>query len=118
MSSETKLVLLDDLLAILSKSSHILSALGDLQRVFEKLIKTERTCFFAAKKIYFYNVWLNDEIVSEPDLVDTITASMRALVTGYRERITISELSSSKLDPAATANGIKIIPTYNNHDEE
>jgi hypothetical protein len=90
LSTETKTMLLEDLLEILSNTSYLLPALGDLQRVFEKAGKIRKSTFFSAKKIYFYNVWLNDEIENDCELVDTITVSMKALITGYIEHNTTS----------------------------
>lgn len=87
ISDETKIMLLDDILALLANVNYLLAALGDLQRIFEKSVKLQKSNFFAAKKIYFYNVWLNEETTEDAVLVDTIMTSMCALVSGYKERL-------------------------------
>lgn len=94
LSVETKTVLLEDILAILSDHNFLLPALGDLQRMFEKAGKTLRASFFAAKKIYFYNVWINDELDNDSELVETITVSMKALISGYIDRQRAAEKPS------------------------
>ena len=90
LSVETKTVLLEDILAILSDPNFLLPALG----MFEKAGKTERASFIAAKKIYFYNVWINDELDNDSELVETITVSMKALISGYIDRQRAAEKPS------------------------
>ena len=88
LSGETKALLLDDAACILKSPQHTLGALADLQRVFERALKQRRREYFAAaKKVYFYNVWLNDEIQHDSELVATVLTSMVALVSGYKDRL-------------------------------
>lgn len=96
IAEETKIIILDDLQALLKRGDFILAALGDLQRIFEKSVKHVRSNFHAAKKIYFYNVWISDEIAHDGDLVETITVSIRSLISGYGDSLTRSPHSELK----------------------
>lgn len=96
LSEETKCLLLEDTILIFSSRRHVLSALADLQRVFEWRLKTDPHCFAAAKKLYFYNVWMADEVAHDSKLVDTVLASICALISGYKDKLRAA--SSSKAD--------------------
>lgn len=87
LSEETKCLLLEDAICILSSLRHVRSALADLQRVFEWRLKADPHCFAAAKKLYFYNVWMADEIAHDEELVATVLASIVALISGYKEKL-------------------------------
>lgn len=86
LSEETKATLLDDMTHIFKSSSNLVALLAGLQRVFEKGISDRKANYFAAKKLYFYNVWINDELRNDGDLVETIVTSMFALITGFRSK--------------------------------
>lgn len=103
MSQETKITLLDDVLFIIAKPRYILAVLADSQRIFERSINAHPSFFFAAKKLYFYNVWLNDEMTCDTELVEIITTSMCALVTGYKDRCS-SETPKSDIEIPANQN--------------
>ena len=100
ISDETKVLILEDLQVIFGRNVYIVAALGDLQRIFETSVQNARSYFLAAKKIYFYNVWISDEIRTDGDLIETIAASIRSLISGYSENLSESRGSDMKDKPS------------------
>lgn len=87
LSEETKCLLLEDVICVFSSLEYVLSALADLQRAFEWRLKVDPHCFAAAKKLYFYNVWMADEILHDRELVATVLMSIIALISGYKSKL-------------------------------
>lgn len=107
LSKDTKCLLLEDVLCVFSSPERVLSALADLQRTFEWRLKTDPQCFAAAKKLYFYNVWLADEIAHDRELTATVFVSVVALIAGYRDRLRdMIEGTEGNLRPGELGSGV------------
>ncbi len=85
-SWESKDDRLGDVVALLATPSHAMAALGHVHAALQRAAAGggDDQVRFAAKKAYFYAVWLNDEIGRHADTVDAILLGISSLVDAYR----------------------------------
>lgn len=76
-----------DLSILLKTPPHAIRALFHFWKIFDELPDKSKSVFLASKKLYYYVLWLNSEIIDHCELVEEIFASIIMIIGGFHDKL-------------------------------
>ena len=77
----------NDLIALLKTPQHAIRALFHFWKIFDELPDKPKSVFLASKKLYYYVLWLNSEMIDQCELVEEIFTSIIMIIGGFHDKL-------------------------------